>query len=380
MPRDGEPEDSGREMRVLRVSHSSVVTDWRERDRALRRRGVDVSLVTAERWNEGGSVVPFDPAGDNFAHPVRTLGSHPNLFVFAPVALWRLLGQGHYDLIDAHEEPYSVAVAEVLVLLALRRLRIPLVLYSAQNLPKVYPVPFRWSERWALRRAAGAYVCNTAAGDRLRNRGFGGELALLPLGVDVERYHPEARRPPSGCLRVGYVGRLTRQKGVAVLLAALARDPRLRAEIVGSGPEAAALVDRAVQLGVRDRVTFTGHVGADRLPDVYRRFDAVAIPSVPEPGLLEQFGRVAVEAQAAGLPVVASAIGALPDVVGSAGLLVPPTDPDALATALTRLLDEPGLWERLRATTLTSVERFTWEAIAAGQLELYRVALIGEQK
>jgi len=375
MPGHGEPEDSGRAIRVLRVSHSSVVTDWRERDRALRRRGVDVALVTAARWNEGGSVVPFDPAGDSFAHPVRTLGSHPNLFVFAPVALWRLLGKGPYDLIDAHEEPYSVAVAEVLVLLALRRLRIPLVLYSAQNLPKVYPVPFRWSERWALRRAAGAYVCNTAAGDRLRNRGFGGELALLPLGVDIERYHPEARRPPSGCLRVGYVGRLTRQKGVDVLLAALTRDQRLHAEIVGSGPEAAALVDRAVQLRVRDRVTFTGHVGADRLPDIYRRFDAVVIPSVPEPGLLEQFGRVAVEAQAAGVPVVASAIGALPDVVGDAGILVPAGDPGALAGALGRLLDEPGLWERLRADGLGSAARYSWEAVADRHLALYRAVL-----
>ncbi len=362
-------------MRVLRISHSSVVTGWRERDRVLRRRGVDVALVTAQRWDEGGSVVPFDPAGDSFAHPVRTFGSHPNLFVFDPFALWRLLGHGHYDLIDAHEEPYSLVVAEVLVLLALRRQRIPLVLYSAQNLPKVYPVPFRWSERWALRRARGAYVCNTAAGDRVRNRGFRGELVLLPLGVDVERYRPEERRPPSGCLRIGYVGRLTRQKGVDVLLAALARDRRLHVEIVGSGPAEAELVGLAHRLGVSDRVTFVGHVDADQLPAVYRRFDAVAIPSVPEPGLLEQFGRVAVEAQAAGVPVVASAIGALPDVVGAAGILVPAGDPGALADALGRLLDEPGLWERLRADGLGAAARYSWEAVADGHLALYRAVL-----
>ena len=362
-------------MRVLRISHSSVVTGWRERDRVLRRRGVDVALVTAQRWDEGGSVVPFDPAGDSFAHPVRTFGSHPNLFVFDPFALWRLLGHGHYDLIDAHEEPYSLVVAEVLVLLALRRQRIPLVLYSAQNLPKVYPVPFRWSERWALRRARGAYVCNTAAGDRLRGRGFTGELALLPLGVDVDRYRSEDRLPPSGFLRVGFVGRLAPHKGVDVLLGALARDDRLLAEIVGSGPEADALVTFADRLGVRDRVTFAGHVDADRLPDVYRRFDVVAIPSVPVPGWLEQFGRGAVEAQAAGVPVVASAIGALPDVVGAAGILVPPGDPGALADALGRLLDEPGLWERLRADGLGAAARYSWEAVADGHLALYRAVL-----
>lgn len=366
---------AGRGLRVLRISHSSVVTAWRERDRALRRRGVDVTLVTAEQWDEGGSVVPFDATGDEFAHPVRTFGTHPNLFVFDPLALWRFLGRHRFDLVDAHEEPYGLAVAELLVLLALRRLRTPLVLASAQNLPKVYPVPFRWSERWALRRAHGAYVCNAAADARLRDRGFTGDLAHLPLGVDVERYSPADRSPPSGVLRVGYVGRLTHQKGVDVLLAAVARDRRLRAEIVGSGPTGNELVERARRLGVSDRVVFTGHVDASLLPDVYRRFDAVAVPSVPVPGLLEQFGRVVVEAQAAGVPVVASALGALPDVVGDGGILVPPGDPEALADALARLLDEPGLWVHLRARGLDSAARYSWDAIADTQLALYWAVL-----
>jgi len=371
-PRDAQPV-----FRVLRISHSSVVTPWRERDRALRRRGVEIVLLTAERWNEGGSLVAFDSAGDGFVHPVRTFGSHPNLFVFDPVPLWRLLKGHHFDLIDAHEEPYSLVVAETLVLMLLRRIRTPFIIASAQNLPKIYPIPFRWFERWALRKARGAYVCNTAAGERLRRAGFSGELTLLPLGVDVEQYHPQDRLAPSEYLRVGYVGRLTYEKGVAVLLTALAHDVRLHAVIVGSGPEEDELIDLADRLGVNDRVTFIGHVDSERLSDVYRQFDVLAVPSIPRKGWIEQFGRVAVEAQAAGVPVVASAVGSLPDVIGSAGLLVPPMDPDALATALTRFLDEPGLWEELRAAALTSVKKFTWEAIADEHLELYRAILLG---
>ena len=95
------------------------------------------------------------------------------------------------------------------------------------------------------------------------------------------------------------------------------------------------------------------------LPDVYPTFDVLAVPSVPVPGWLEQFGRVVVEAQAAGVPSVASASGALPDVVGASGLLVPPGDPAALAAALVRVLDEPGLWERLRAVRAST----PWTAI-----------------
>src|SRR5450631_3835535 len=102
--------------RVLRISHSAVVTAWRQRERLLRRAGVDLTLVTAERWEEGGSLVAFVSSGDGFAVPVRTVGRHPNLFAFDPRPLWRLLGNGRWDLIDMHEEPFGLAVAEVLVL------------------------------------------------------------------------------------------------------------------------------------------------------------------------------------------------------------------------------------------------------------------------
>ena len=96
-------------------------------------------------------MVEFARAGDEFVVPVRTLGRHPNLFVYDPVPLWRLLGSAPWDLIDMHEEPFGLAVAEVLALRWLRNRRVPFVLSSAQNIEKRYPPPFRWLERWSLR-------------------------------------------------------------------------------------------------------------------------------------------------------------------------------------------------------------------------------------
>ena len=119
-------------------------------------------------------------------------------------------------------------------------------------------------------------------------------------------------------------------------------------------------------------MTFHGHVEEAAIPDTYRRFDVLAVPSVPMPGWLEQFGRVVVEAQASGVPVVASASGALPDVVGEDGLLVPPRDARALRAALARLLDEPGLWERLRAAGIAGRRPVLVGAVAEDQLALYR--------
>ncbi len=361
--------------RVLRISHSGVVTAWRERERLLRGRGVDLTLVVAARWEEGGSLVEFRAEGDEFVVPVRTVGRHPNLFLFDPRPLWRLLGRTRWDLIDMHEEPFGLAVAEVLVLRWLRARGTPFLVCSAQNLEKRYPPPFRWFERWSLRRAAGAYTCNLEAGRILRRRGLAGELELLPLGVDVDRFHPMDRDPPTGELRVGYVGRLIPHKGVAVLLQAIACDPRLRAEVYGAGPAADGLAELAGQLGVADRVVFHGHVDEVGMPDVYPLLDVLAVPSVPMAGWVEQFGRVVVEAQASGVPVVASASGALPDVVGDRGLLVPPGDPAALGDALVRLLDEPGLWPRLAEAGTRGAGRYSWERVAADQQALYERAL-----
>jgi len=370
--------DGGRGLRVLRISHSSVITSWRERERLLQSGGADITLVTSTRWEEGGSMVSFTPDGDGFAVPVRTFGRHPNLFFFNPLALWRVLGDGHWDLIDLHEEPFGVAVAEVLALRWLRRLRTPFLVCSAQNIDKRYQIPFRWIEHWSLARAVGAYTCNTEAGEILRRKGLTGALELLPIGVDVARFEAADREPPTDRLRVGFVGRLIPHKGVHVLLAAAALDDRLDVDIYGAGPEAEALEARAAALGIDDRVTFHGHVVESDMPKIYPTFDVLAVPSVPVPGWLEQFGRVVVEGQAAGVPSVASASGALPDVVGDTGLLVPPNDPGALCSALVRYLDEPGLWRKLRDEGILTVERYSWASVADQQLDLYeRVTATG---
>lgn len=361
----------GGPMRVLRVSHSGVVTAWRERERQLRRRGIDLTLLTARRWEEGGSMVPFVASGDSFAVPVRTWGRHPNLFVFAPRPLWRLLGSGTWDLIDLHEEPFGLAVAEVLFLRGLRSRRPPFLVASAQNIDKRYPPPFRWFERWSLRRAAGAYTCNTEAGGILRRKGLTGALELLPLGVDVARFQPVAQEAPRTTLRVGFVGRLIPHKGVDVLIRAVAMDARMVTHIYGAGHQQGTLEALSESLGVTDRVTFHGHVGEEEIPPVYGDFDVLAVPSVPMPGWIEQFGRVVVEAQASGVPVVASASGALPDVVGEDGLLVPPGDVAALHAALARFLDEPDLWDRLRSAGIAGATRYSWSSVANRQARLY---------
>jgi glycosyltransferase involved in cell wall biosynthesis len=331
---------------------------------------VNVTLVSAARWDEGGRRISCDPGPDAFVVTARTLGHKPNLFVYDPRPIFRLLRSSRFDLIDAHEEPCSLAATEVLLLRWLARSRAPVTLYSAQNIFKRYPLPFRWMERRALHAASGVHVCNEAAGDIARRKGFTGTVEVLPLGVDIERFHPGP--PPNtkpGTLHIGYVGRLDAHKGVEVLIDAIAGQPDWTLHVVGDGPTAADIRRRAAPLG--NQVTVSGFVPTDELPDVYRSFDVVVVPSLDTPGWTEQFCRVAVEATASGVPVVASDSGALPEVVGDAGVLVPPGDAGALRKALAELASDPARRATLGQAGRERSRRFAWSSVAESQHKFY---------
>lgn len=375
-------------MRVLRISHSAVVSPWRQRERELRAQGVDVHLLSASVWDEGGRRVRLVPESGELVRGVRTWGSHPALFVYDPRPLWRAL-RDRWDLVDIHEEPFALATAEVLALRAVQRVlrprrpSPPYVLYSAQNIAKRYPWPFRWLEARALHDAAAISVCNEEAGRVVRAKGMRGPVEVIPLGLDLARYcrapagEPATNRPDGGrsatTITVGYAGRLAAHKGVAVLLRAVARDDRLHLRIAGAGPDAAALRDAARHLGTR--VTFLGPLDDEDLPAFYRGLDVLAVPSLETAGWVEQFGRVAVEAMACGTPVVASDSGALPDVVGAAGILVPPGDPQALCDALLRVATEPNLAEALRISGQERAAACSWPEVARRYREMYETVL-----
>ena len=226
-------------MRVLRISHSATIAAWRGRERALRDAGDDVTLITAPRWHAGGVWVDLDARPDENVRPARTFfGRHPALFLYSPGPLWRALGE-RWDVIDIHEEPFALSTAQVLLMRALRRDRTPVVLYTAQNIGKRYPVPFHWLERWALRTASGISACNSEAARIVERKGFAGRARVIPLGVDPV---PETASPGAPAehgaddrITVGLLGRIVREKGLETLVRALQQEPRLRLRVGGEG-------------------------------------------------------------------------------------------------------------------------------------------------
>jgi glycosyltransferase involved in cell wall biosynthesis len=363
-------------LRVVRIYHSAVVRAFRERDRLMRAAGVEETLITARAWNEGGASVSLERSADEVAWvvPARTFGHHPYRFAYNPLPLARALKRTKPHVLDVHEEPASLAVGQALLIRRLIAPQAQVVLYSAQNINKRYPPPFRWIERAALGTAKTIYCCSGEAAGVIRAKGFLGNTPVVPLGVDTDRFKVLADRRSDTPFRVGYVGRLEHHKGVDVLLEALEHlgDDEVVLDVVGAGSERESLERRAERS--RSRVRFLDFVAHDAMPELLHTFAAVVLPSISTPSVREQFGRVAVEAMAAGVPVVASDAGALPEVVGDAGLIVPEGDAVALAHAIRTLAQDATLRDRLSAAGKERASAFAWDVVARTHAKLYEAA------
>jgi glycosyltransferase involved in cell wall biosynthesis len=226
-------------------------------------------------------------------------------------------------------------------------------------------------------------VISSYTGKRLREYAAGAASVTIPFGAAaVSRLFPGEA---SGRLRDAtdpfvllFVGRLVKRKGVDILLRALsviADDSRWHLRIVGGGPEKAKLVALAASLGISGRVTFDGIVDSDGIHDAFRNCDALVLPAiVTETGDTEGLGVVLIEAMGYAKPVIASSAGGIVDIVRNddTGLLVPPGDADALASAIRRAMDDPATMATIsRRGKLFAEQAFSWDTIVTRLIEAY---------
>jgi glycosyltransferase involved in cell wall biosynthesis len=235
-------------------------------------------------------------------------------------------------------------------------------------------------QRGALQRADAVTVVSDALRVKVRELA-GVDARVMPMGVDMELFAPR----DAGAVRAGllYVGRLVRDKGVQVLLQALAQlgarglTPSLR--IVGSGSHEPSLRALARELRLDAQVQFMGAQPNERLPPLYRTAEMLVFPSLLGPkGQQEGMGLVPVEALACACPVIASRLPAVSEVVRDeeTGLLCEPGDAGSLAACIERFLKQPELAAVTAAAGARQVRaRYAWDGVATGYRDLYRELL-----
>ena len=248
------------------------------------------------------------------------------------------------------------------------------------------------TERQLIDRADGLIAANPDERADLiwRQRTPTDKVCTVPPGVNLERFSPAtagarlAARAELGLAPnepvVLFVGRIDPIKGIDTLLdatrllASTERAPMVLlvgGDLDSDGRPVGTLAHVAAQVASSEferRVRLLGAQPQERLPLYYHAADVVAVPS-----RYESFGLVAVEAMACGTPVVASRVGGLRYTIeeNTSGLLVPHSNPNALADALTAVLNDPALSERLRRGALENADRFAWPAVAGQLLHVY---------
>lgn len=359
-------------MRVLMLSKACIVGIYQTKLEAIAREGVTLRVLVPPSWRDERGTQPLERAFttgyDLKAVPIAMNGSFHTHFY---PTLGREIADFRPDVVHIDEEPYNAATWHALWLA--RRAGAKTLFFSWQNIARRYPPPFAWGERWVLRHVDHAIVGTESAAQVWRQKGYTGPLSVIPqFGSDETLFKPTPRRERP--FTIGFIGRLVPEKGVGVLLeaaAGLAGDWRLR--LVGGGTLRAALAARVAALGLAERVCFLGQLPSTQMPQEYAELDVLVLPSLTRPNWKEQFGRVLVEAMLCGVAVIGSDSGAIPDVIGSAGLVTPEGNVDALRAALAELQAAPALrqaWgEKGRAHALA---HYTQARIAQKTVAVYQ--------
>lgn len=350
--------------RLLVVSHPAVLATNQLPYAELRRFGWDPFIVLPSRWRH-------DYASARFAHEVLDVlkgqvagrrvafAGRVQRHVYV-TNVRRLIDQLRPDAAFVEAEPTSLAAFQWGH--ALLRAGIPFGVQADENLDRGYPLPARMIRHWCLPRAA--YVASRSPTAAALVRKFDAEVPT-PL---IPHHVPEWEAGPSQAREgfvIGYAGRFVAEKGLNVLIDAVAGLSDVTLRLVGNGPLREDLRSRAAAGDVRLEIDTT--TPPEHMPRAYAGFDVLVLPSLSTATWEEQFGRVLVEAMWCGVPVVGSDSGEIPWVIDSTGggVVVPEGDVAALRETLRRLRDAPGLRQELAERGREqSRARFSVESVA----------------
>ena len=375
-------------MTVLYLSHFFVSGLYRRKLAALRRHGVRAVGLAPHCWIDDGRREDSDgqPGEAGLFHSVRAfLPGSGSLYFFSPLALFRAFRAARPDILHIDEEPWSLSCLQSILTCWAACPTARILFDTSENLDKSLPWPVRLVERLTFLVSRSAIAISREVMERLRRVGFTGPVRVVGHGIDTEAFRPRDRaaaRGENGVMGefvVGFVGIVTRRKGVFVLLEAFRRAalPGARLLWVGAGDaledlRAACAMDPALAASV----TFVGPVAHDRVRGYLNCLDVLVLPSLTTPRWKEQFGRILIEAMASGAVVVGSDSGGIPDVIGEAGIVVPEGDTDRLAAVLTMLRRSPARRRDLERKGRSRVEElYSWDGVAAEVSEAYRECL-----
>ncbi|MEN3044509.1 MAG: glycosyltransferase family 4 protein [Candidatus Hydrothermales bacterium] len=278
----------------------------------------------------------------------------------------RLIKKQKPDLVIFFEESYSTSAFEFAIIFR----DVPFVFFSLQNINKKFPLPIKLLQSYVFKKSKGALISSQEGEQVLREWGYDKEIFKFYLGVDPKNFEKAEKFPIIEELErpiFSYIGRLTKKKGIYILVSAFEKFyEKFRKGtllFVGEGEEKENLIK---ELKLK-RLNFyiLPYVSHEKIYSVYKSIDFLVLPSITTRNWKEQFGRVLVEAMCAKVPVIGSDSGAIPEVIGDAGLIFKESDSVDLFKSMERLYLDENLRKHFVEKGFKRVkENFTYEVIA----------------
>ncbi len=389
MPSNGR--SPGERIRVLAIDHTVGVAPFRKKFEALAAyEDIDLTVLAPALWKESYRAIAPPERGRGYAvRTGRVVFPGYNNRAFFVSGLAGAIRAVRPHIIDLYEEAFSVFLLQTSVLARLLAPDAKIIFHSSDSLSWDDRYPYRPSQFYAAvqrrthRVAHYAFTINDVAGEILRSKGYVGPITRVFHGVDEREFRPMDASGLRSELSlegpvVGYVGRLTKKKGVDVLVRAVAdlSDPP-GLLIVGSGEEKAALERLAEECGVAGRTRFVTGVTHEQIPLYLNAMDVMVLPSIRTETFNEPFGRVLVEAMACGTPVIGTTCGSMGLVLGEAGIIAQDDDVRELRDAIAGLLgSDERRAELSRLGRQRVLELYTWprfaELIHSGYLDVMK--------
>ena len=379
---NGEIASSCSSIRVLFISHTYVVGVNQGKLAALVNAGAEVGLLVPKYWQAPQWDKRFEvetPYEQVKIYPARVYfegkaGAH----FYLPESICSAIADFQPDIIQVEEEVFSLVAFEVAA--AARKFDIPVVLFGWENQDRQLSILRRWMRQFVFKNTQAIIAGNHEGANLVKHWGYDKTVEIMPqMGVDTALFSP-ATRQPNAELHIGFVGRMVYQKGIETLLVA-ARELkqagcRFQLYFCGSGPDEPRFRSLADLYDISDMTTWRGGVRHEEVPEEIGKMDVLILPSLTIPTWKEQFGHVLIEAMSAGLPVVGSSCGEIPNVVGEPALIFPEGDASALAAILRRLIQDSAWRETMVQHSLERVNKqYSHARIAERSIGLWQNVL-----
>jgi glycosyltransferase involved in cell wall biosynthesis len=354
-------------MKILFVSHSSILKYHQQKlDILAAVYGHNICLCTPPYWFENGiKFAPYTGGSINYVTG--------NVYIFKKrmfqiyLNACDIVRKFNPDIVHVEEEPFTMAAWQFIK--AAKKFGKKSLFFTWENLSRSYNPMFTYFNNYCIKNSGGIIAGNEEAKNIFKSRGFSGPIEVIPqYGLNMEDFIIRKRKSgPSGFI-LGYVGRITPEKGIETLIDSLKGLDNVKLMIAGSGNSeyTAKIKERASMTGAK--IEFSGFLGRDKIASFLASIDALVLPSLTTPRWKEQFGRVLIEAFASKIAVIGSSSGEIPNVIGGGGLIFKEGSPESLRECIRKISSDSVLYDELAEKGFERVKTNYTNDIIAGKI------------